>query len=197
MREALRALRDQGLVASRQGAASRVVKPERPLYTYSVGDVAELLQYATEARYAIDKTSIVVADEALAERLSGTVGSRWLRLEGFRYTDGDAVPLCWTEVYIPSDYSGVAVEVGRHRGTIFSLIEAMYGLRVAQIEQSLYAAPMPAEAAPAMQGAAGDLAIVIRRIYRLAEGGIVLVAVNHHAPERLRINWTLRRGGGP
>jgi len=194
VREALRALRDEGLVASRQGAASRVVKPERPLYTYAVGDVAELLQYATDARYAIDKSSVVVADAALALRLSSPAGSRWLRLEGFRHTRDDPVPLCWTEVFIPVEFSGVGVQVGRQSGTIFSLIEAMYGVRVERVEQSLAAGAMPASAASAMGAAAGELAIVIQRVYRLEDGSIALVAVNYHVPERLRINWTLRRG---
>jgi len=192
VREALRALREAGLVASRQGAASRVVRPERPLYTYAVNDVAELLQYATETRYAIDKTSIVLADEALADRLSGAPASRWLRLEGFRYTEADAQPLCWTEVYIPAEYGGVAVQVGRHRGPIYGFIEQMYGLRVEQVDQSLFSGVMPAAAAPALE--AGALAIVIRRVYRLAGGAIVLAALNYHPPERLRIGWTLRRG---
>lgn len=193
VREALRSLRDAGLVASRQGAASRVVRPQRALYTYAVNDVAELLQYATDARYAIDKTGVVIADEALAGQLSGAAGSRWLRIEGFRYLADDALPLCWTEVFIPAEFSGVAVQVGRKRGPIFSFIEAMYGVQVERVEQSLYAAPMPPEAAPAMQS--GELAIVIRRSYRLQGGGTALVALNYHAPERLRMHWTLKRGG--
>ena len=114
IREALRALRDEGFVESRQGAATRVTKPENAIYTYSVSDVAELLQYATDVRYEIDKTSVVVADEALASRLSCSVGSRWLRVEGFRYVKGDWTPLCWTEIYILSEYSGVAVQIARH-----------------------------------------------------------------------------------
>ena len=56
----------RGFVESRQGAATRVTKRDSPLYTYSVSDVAELLQYATEANYEIDKTSVVVADAELA-----------------------------------------------------------------------------------------------------------------------------------
>ena len=88
IREALRALRDEGFVELRQGAATRVTKPENAIYTYSVSDVAELLQYATDVRYEIDKTSVVVADAELASRLACTVGSRWLRVEGFRYVKG-------------------------------------------------------------------------------------------------------------
>jgi GntR family transcriptional regulator len=193
IREALRALRDEGFVESRQGAATRVTKPENAIYTYSVSDVAELLQYATDVRYEIDKTSVVVADAALASRLACSVGSRWLRVEGFRYVKGDSTPLCWTEIYILSEYSGVAVQIGRQRGTIYSFIESMYGVRVAQVDQTLQAAAIPPQASEAIKFEGSDLAIVIRRTYRLGDGSIPLVAINYHSPTRLRLNWTLRR----
>jgi GntR family transcriptional regulator len=193
IREALRALRDEGFVESRQGAATRVTKPENAIYTYSVSDVAELLQYATDVRYEIDKTSVVVADAELASRLNCSVGSRWLRVEGFRYVKGDSAPLCWTEIYILSEYSGVAVQIGRQRGTIYSFIESMYGVRVAQVDQTLQAAAIPPQASAAITFEGADLAIVIRRIYRLSDGSIPLVAINYHSPTRLRLNWTLRR----
>src|SRR5262245_10858400 len=54
VREALRTLRDEGLVASKQGAGSTVMRSAaQPLYTYSISSIEELLQYATEARYAV------------------------------------------------------------------------------------------------------------------------------------------------
>jgi GntR family transcriptional regulator len=193
IREALRALRDEGFVESRQGAPSRITKPNGLLYTYSVSDVAELLQYATEAKYEIDKTTVMVADEDLAGRLSCSVGSRWLRVEGFRYANQDPVPLCWTEIYIFSEYSGAAVKVGRQTGTVYSFIESMYGVRIDHVDQTLEAAPIPAQACKAMNFDGLNQAILIRRVYRLSDGSIPMVALNYHSPARLRLNWTLKR----
>ena len=193
IREALRALREEGFVESRQGAPSRITKPNGLLYTYSVSDVAELLQYATEAKYEIDKTSVVVADEDLAGRLSCRVGSRWLRIEGFRYANQDPVPLCWTEIYIFSEYSGAAVKVGRQTGTVYSFIESMYGVRIDHVDQTLEAMPIPVQACKAMNFDGLNLAILIRRVYRLSDGSIPMVALNYHSPARLRLNWTLKR----
>jgi GntR family transcriptional regulator len=193
IREALRALREEGFVESRQGAATRVTKPDNPLYTYSVSDVAELLQYATEAKYEIDKTSVVVADAALASRLSCPVGLRWLRIEGFRYANQDPIPLCWTEVYIFSEYSGAAVKVGRQPGTVYSFIESMYGVRIDRVEQTLESTPIPSQAYKAMNFDELNLAILIRRVYRLSDGSIPMIALNYHSPARLRLNWTLKR----
>jgi len=116
-REAIRRLKEEGLVESRQGAASRIKRVSRPVYTCSISSVAELLQYATDARYEIDKSSIVVADAKLAKKFECEVGSRWLRVEGFRFLKEKNAPLCWTEVFVHSDYSGVGVLIARRPGT--------------------------------------------------------------------------------
>src|SRR4029453_6926649 len=107
----------------------------RPLYSYSVSSIEELLQYATEARYAVDKSGIVVAATALGERVGCQVGHRWLRVEGFRYTSGEKDPICWTEVFVRADYAGIGLMIGRRSGTIYSWIEEKYGVCVCRVEQ--------------------------------------------------------------
>ena len=193
VREALRTLRDEGLIESRQGAGSRIKRSSKPVYTHSIGTVAELLQYATEARYSIDKSSVIIADEDLEKKIGCTVGSRWLRVEGFRFLKDEATPLCWTEVFILSEYSGVGVVIGRQSGTIYSFIENMYNVRVEQVDQSLFVVAMPETAADGLAVDHGSQSIVLRRIYRLADGTVPLVAVNYHALDRLTLNWTLHR----
>ena len=193
VREAIRGLKELGLVASRQGAASRVIEPERPLYTYSVSTVAELLQYATEVRYEIDKTNMIVADELLGQQLGCEVGSRWLRFEGYRYPKEHTSPVCWTEVYVASEFAGVAIHIGRKPGTVYSFIEEMYGVRVEAVDQSLYGAKMPSVALEKLTTDPDRTAIVIRRRYRLADSTVPLIAMNYHQSDRLQLNWTLRR----
>jgi len=191
VRQAIRTLKQAGYVESRQGAATRVTKPDRPLYTYSVSSISELFQYASDARYEIEKSAIVTADDELAAKISCTVGSRWLRVEGFRYSKDDPVPFCWTEVFILSEYSGVAVHIGRLTGTVYSFIESMYGVRVNRVDQSLFTAPMPEQALATLGGE--KRAIVIRRVYKLADSSVPLIAMNYHSPPRLKLDWILHR----
>ena len=89
--------------------------------------------------------------------------------------------------------SGVAVQIGRRTGTIYSFIESMYGVRVEQVDQTLYSEGLPQESSEAMDLDVSDLSIVIRRVYRLGDGSIPLVAFNYHSATRLQLNWTLRR----
>ena len=194
VREALRALRDEGLVASKQGAGSTVVRRAgQPLYTYSISSIEELLQYATEARYAVDKSGIVVADETLAERIGCEVGQRWLRVEGFRYTAAEKNAICWTEVFVRADYAGIGLMIGRRAGTIYSWIEEMYGVRVGSVEQVLRVEPMPQAIAGTLGGEPGGMAVAIRRTYRLTGGDLVEVAFNLHPAERFSYSVTMQR----
>lgn len=193
IREALRVLRDEGLIESRQGSGSRVISSQRPVYTYSVNSVAELIQYATDARYTTHNTTVVVADDALSDKIECRPGQRWLRVEGFRYAKDDPVPVCWTEVYILSEYSGVGVMIGRRAGTMYSFIEEMYGVRIETVDQSLFVTEMPEQAIEVLKVAPGSNCIVLRRIYRLDDNVCPLVVVNYHTPERLRLHWNLRR----
>ena len=196
VREALRALREEGLVASRQGAGTTVVRrAARPLYTYSVSSIEELLQYATEARYEVDKSGIVVADQALADRLGCAAGERWLRVEGFRYTANAPDPICWTEVFVRADYAGIGLMIGRRSGTIYSWIEEMYDVRVGSVEQTLSTEPMPAAIAATLRAEPGSMAIAIRRVYRLTDAQLVEVAFNLHPADRFSYSVTLQRRG--
>lgn len=193
IREALRVLRDEGLIESKRGSGSRVIAAQRPVYTYSVNSVAELLQYASEARYTTQNTTVLTADDELMRKIECKRGERFLRVEGYRYAQDDPVPICWTEVYILSEYSGVGVMIGRRAGTMYSFIEDLYNVRIETVEQSLYAAEMPAVAVEALKVAPGSHCIVLRRLYRLGNQVCPLIVLNYHPLERLRLNWTLRR----
>ncbi|MBI3197746.1 MAG: GntR family transcriptional regulator [Rhodospirillales bacterium] len=194
IRDALRKLREEGLVASRQGAGTTVIRRgSQPLYVQSVSSVEELLQYATEARYEVDKSGMVVADAALARRLECAQGQRWLRVEGFRYVAGQAEPICWTEVFVLADYAGVGLRIGRGAGPIYSWIEEMYGVRISEIEQVLQAEPMPDAIGERLGAPPGATAIGIRRAYRLADRRLAEVAFNLHRSDRFTYAVTLKR----
>lgn len=196
VREALRALRAEGLIASRQGAGSTVVRQaSRSIYTYSVNSIEELLQYAAHVRYEVDKSGIVVADPALAGRLGCRAGERWLRVEGFRYAAGEQMPVCWTEVFVRADFAGIALKIGKSAGTIYSWIEEMYGVRVESVEQTLRGEPMPDGIAPALGVELGSTAIGVHRHYRLGDGSLIEVASNLHPADRFSYSVKLNRRG--
>src|SRR6185312_8500032 len=63
VREALRILRDQGLIVRRAGLGSVVIASEPPvLFTHSVTSLAEWLRYSNETYRQVVRSSEIVAD---------------------------------------------------------------------------------------------------------------------------------------
>jgi GntR family transcriptional regulator len=194
IREALRELRDAGLVASRQGFGTTVLRLGSPRpYVHEVASINDLIELANATKYEVRANEIVVADAALADRLGGEPGKKWLRVEGFRYAPNDPRPVCWTEVYVHGDFAGVARLIGRRPGPIYLWIEDLYGESVAEVEQSLRARAVPENIAATLGVEVGSAVVEVRRRYRLSSGVVAEVAANLYPADRFQLTMTLRR----
>jgi len=197
VREALRRLRDDRLVASRQGAGTVVIGPgQSGSYVHEVGSINDLIAFAVGARFQIESTAMVKADAGLAERLGCKPGDEWLAVSGFRYAAENDRPVCFAEVFINAEFAGVGRLLQRHRGPIFELIEDMYGESVAEVHQELSARPVPASLAERLEVGAGETAIEVHRVYDLASGKTAQVVFNLHPADRFRYAMTMRRVKG-
>src|SRR5271167_1836675 len=76
VREALRRLRESGLVSPRQGSGTTVAAGTPSFYVHPVASVTDLMQYAVTTRYVVAGSSLVVADTRLARRLCCNPGRR-------------------------------------------------------------------------------------------------------------------------
>src|SRR6202048_4389910 len=75
IREALRRLRDDNLVASRPRAGTLVVpRPETNSYAQDVMSINDLLAFATGAPFMIESNAMVTIDDDLAPQLGLEVG---------------------------------------------------------------------------------------------------------------------------
>ncbi len=195
VREALRYLRDDGLVSSRQGSGTEVTRPgQSPLYVHTVSSVEELAQYAVDTRYDITNVAMARADRSTAKRLNCRVGELWLNIEGLRYRSGQSQPICWTEVFIHKDYGGITRMVSRLAGPIYALIEDVFGARITRVDQTLLGRPIPKYLAGRLQVEQGSIGIEIQRDYYLADGKRVETAFNLYPADRFSYSMTLHRG---
>ena len=197
VREALRHLRVEGFVAPRKGAGTTVINsgPTNP-YVHEVASIEQLVQYATGTQYEVGTSKLVRADAKLARRLGCVEGEEWMRIEGLRYAPSQDAPICWTEVYIHSDYTNVLRMIGRRSGPIYAWIEDMHGEHINEIEQVLSARDVPHALGKKLGVKPGSMAIEVRRIYRLDTGKIAEIAFNLHPAHRFRYSMTLRRNQG-
>jgi DNA-binding GntR family transcriptional regulator len=197
VREALRRLRDDHLVSSRQGAGTMVV-PRRASdsYVQDVMSVNDLLVFASGARFAIESMQMTVLDDRLAARTGLTGGEEWLAVRGLRQQEGTQVPVCWTEYYIHREFAAVGRLLPRHAGPIFPLLEDLFGLNIVEVQQEIAAALLAPALAAVLKVEPGTAALEVRRTYKMTDGEVAQVTVNTHPASRFRHSMTMRRVKG-
>jgi GntR family transcriptional regulator len=192
VREALRDLRESGLVTPRQGSGTTVTAARPSFYVHAVASVTDLMQYAAATPYAVERAGFITADANLARRLGCSPGRRWLRIEGFRYAEKGAPPICWTQVYVHSAYAGIRRLIGRRSAPIYTWIEELYGERVVEVLQTLRAATVPEAIARGLAVLPGSAALEIERVYRSAKHRVIEIAFNLHPADRFSYSIRLR-----
>ncbi len=120
VREALRRLRDDNLVASRPRAGTTVV-PRVSANSYAQDNMTinDLLAFASGAELDIESTGMVTIDAELASRTGLPEGEEWLAVLGFRQAVDAEYTHCWTEYYINRAFAAVGRLLQRHTGPIF------------------------------------------------------------------------------
>lgn len=191
VRQAIRRMRDLGLVTARPGIGTTVTaRDAAPRAVLSMNSVSELLQFTRNTRLKLLAKSELTADAALAQTLRCRPGQAWLDLELLRTVPHVPAPLGLLHVWIRPEFSAVAGKVDRVRGTVFSLLERQYGIELHELQQEISPAGMPAEAARRLKVKAGSPALRILRHYYDRAGMIPQVSLGWY-PEG-RFSYTTR-----
>jgi GntR family transcriptional regulator len=197
VREALRRLRDDNLVSSRQGAGT-VVVPRRTSneYAHDVMSINDLVSWSVGRRFAIESMEMISLDERLASRTGLPSGEEWLAVRGFGHEEGVKVPVCGAEYYIHRDFAAVGRLLQRQTGPIFPLIEDLFVQRIVEVHQEIGATLIGAALAGPLKVKAGSAALEVRRSYKSASGEIAQVTISTHPASRFRHSMTMRRVNG-
>jgi GntR family transcriptional regulator len=172
VREALAQLRHQGLIESRQGIGSIVRRTEPVTHhveTYS--SIHDLTRHAHGRPIRVERVDDIVADEALAERLSGSPGQSFIRIEGFRYDQSNPErPMGHVVAHVDAAFGRIREAAWELDRSIVETLERLYGVRVARIQQEVTAVALEPEMAARLHAEAYSPALAIRRTY-LSESG--------------------------
>ena len=197
VREALRRLREDNLVASRPRAGTRVVpRTTSSSYAQDAMSIEDLLAFAAGAQLTIESNAMVTLDADVAARTGLDAGTQWLCVRGYRQADGSSTPLCRTEYYINRDFAAVGRFLHRHTGPIFPLIEDLFGVSIAELHQEIAAVLLDSELAEGLGVEAGTAALQMQRTYKTSEGDVAQVTVNTHLSSNFRYAMTMRRVDG-
>lgn len=194
VREALRLLRNDGLVTSRQGAGT-VVVPPRPQGTdvHHVMSINDLVAFGHDTRLVIESIKMVEIDARLADRTGLPEGEEWLEVRGHRQIDDADAPFCWVEYYINRAFAAVGRLLQRPTGPIFALIEDLFGVSVVEVDQQISATLVTALLAGSLKVKEGSPALEIRRVYKTGDGRIAQVTFNTHSAAGFQHSMTMRR----
>lgn len=194
VREALRLLRDDGLVSSRQGAGTLVIPPRSSdSDIHQVMSINDLLAFASDARFEIAAITMIELDEKLANKTGLKKGEEWLQVRGLRQSSNVSAPVCWTEYYINRSFAAVGRLLQRHTGPIFPLIEDLFGLSIAEVHQQISATLISPVLAKALNEDEGTAALEVRRTYVTSDDKIAQVTINTHPASRFKHSMTMRR----
>src|ERR1700754_4210427 len=194
IREALRRLREDNLVASRPRAGTLVIpRSATNSYAQDVMSINDLLAFATGAPFTIESNAMVTIDDDLAARTGLDVGSQWLAVRGYRQVDDSQAPVCKAEYYINRAFAAVGRLLQRHSGPIFPLIEDLFGVSVVEVHQEIAAVPVTPRLADALNVDVGTAALEMRRTYKTSDGEVAQVTINTHPSSRYRHSMTMRR----
>jgi DNA-binding GntR family transcriptional regulator len=194
VREAMRRLRDAGLVAPRRRVGTEVVARTPNLgYRQPTNSIGDLLQYAEETRLSLLQTRWVTAGAALAKLLECQLGDRWLRVTSLRTALGAARPVCWTTAYLDPELPDIEHHLARLSGPISAMLERVYGLRIARVEQSIQAVCLAKREARLLQAEPGGPALRAVRRYYDDRGSLIQLSSAIHPGDRFTYVTSLVR----
>lgn len=194
VRAALRILRDERLVTSRQGAGTLVAPPANSesflLEAHSIND---LVAYAADMYTEIRSTQTEVIDGKAAARIGAARGQEWLVVRGLVRFKKRQTPICWSEYYIHRDFASVGRILPRHSGPIFLLIEDLFGLAITELDQNISTSTLSRNMAAELKAKAGDTSIEVRRTFRAADGTVAQISIHTHPAARFQQSIKMRR----
>lgn len=194
LREAIRWLRDRGMVSARPGVGTTVLaRQPNARYVHSIESISDVFQYTKNSRNPVVLGAHEFdVDKSEAELLRCEEGQRWLRIDATRTFLGDKTPILYAQVYVPHAYAGIATLIPTRSGPIYTLLESEYGERVLGVEQEFRAVRLDARSARSLQVKAGVPGLCVIRHYFGSGDRLLLVTVSEYRSDRYSYRMRLR-----
>jgi GntR family transcriptional regulator len=195
VREALRRVRDAGLISSRRRVGTEVVARTPPAsYRQPTNSISDLLQYADDSRISVLQTKRVLCSGPLAELLECDRGHAWLRVDSLRTVPDDGRPICVTTAYVVANLRDIGRHLEQLTGPISAMLEREYGLQIARIEQSIQAVELGKREAKLLKSEPGSPGLRAIRRYYDARGTLIELSDAVHPGDRFTYVTSLVRG---
>jgi GntR family transcriptional regulator len=186
VREALRALQAEGLIARKRGSGT-IVQPATArggALHQPLSNVGELLQYARDTRIDFTRLADAAVPKKIAEQLPSLPEGRWTHFRGCRVSPSEGAPIAVTDAFIHPELRDAASRIDLAGATIFRQLEQLASLRIATVTQDIQAVPATAEIAQQLKIARRSPCLRILRCYIDTSGRLFEISASHHPGDR-------------
>ncbi len=193
VREALRRLVDQGMLARRQGSGSEIIatEPHRN-FVHQVRSLADLFQYALDTHLDIRAIRKIRLPAKIATAVGGEAGSTWLEIKSVRRTHKNGEPICVTHSYIPDRLAAIEPDIPDCVGPLYALLEERSGETITNASQEIGAEPMTKAIANALGREPRAVALRLLRRYS-SRNGTLIASYNWHPGDSFTYSMDLQR----
>ncbi len=195
VREAIRRLNEQGLIARRPGAGTVVLRRTRDGgFTQRISALPDLLAYVKSAQLEVLQARDIKAGASEARLLKCRRGQAWHRLTALKHLRGARRPVAYVLAYVHRDHPALRGVLDRRGVGLHDFIEDRIGEPIVTVEQEFSAKPLLGREAAALGVAPGYAGFVIARRYIAASGKTVLVSSTIFPYDRMNYSMSLKLG---
>ncbi|MDM0116025.1 GntR family transcriptional regulator [Variovorax sp. J22R133] len=185
VRQALRVLRDQGLISSHPGIGTIVRDAAQGRDRFNaVNSTEELLQFVGDTEmHAVSRREILV-DAELAARLDCEPGSLLSEVAFLRKTPGAELPMSYVLIYVHPRYAAAQETPLVSSSPIYQNIERMFGVRVHEIRQDVTATLLDDKLAKVLEAMPGEAALQMTRYFYDENKTLIQVSISYYPSSR-------------
>jgi DNA-binding GntR family transcriptional regulator len=185
VREALRELKARGLVTARAGIGTVVrAKGPRTQFVQGAGTLKDIIQFVEATRMHVERRRVVVADEALAERVGVKPGQECHEVTLLRYAAQGGLPVALIRNYVRPEHADVIDRIDAAQQPVFSLIERHHGVRVVEVRQQIVAVALEPAMSRMLRARPGAPALRITRQFLDAHDRLLMASEGTYPGDR-------------
>ncbi|WP_248796456.1 GntR family transcriptional regulator [Pseudomonas sp. MWU13-2105] len=185
VRQALRVLRERGLISSHPGIGTIVRSSVSESETFrAVNSTSDLLHFVdTTQMHSISLRELKTSVE-LAKTLGCRSGQLMSEAGFLRYSPGAELPMSYVLIYVHPMYAQAQVTPSVSNTPIFQRIEQLFNIKVHEIQQDVTATILDDDIAELLKTTPGEAALKITRSFYDINQALVQVSVSYYPSSR-------------
>ncbi len=192
IRQALRTLREEGLIYTERGRGTFVAEPKMTVHTRQLlGFTEDMRRRGLAASSKVLSFRTFKADAVLAERLKLQEGEEVFEIARLRLADG--VPMAYEICFLPARHCPDLKRGEVERGSLYQHLEDSYGLRLGHADEILEAACATKHEAEQLSIKPRSAVLVVTRTVFATDDSVIEAVRSVYRGDRYQATIQLKR----